>query len=161
VLSVGMSNGRRKLIATCERAGRRHEVALLDIDLHSDPPHLTPARRIPPLGRGLSPHHLNSYDPEAPLEPDPTSPECSFPMVRTLSRPRRRASARYRTRHRPPRSVSARSDHASGERLRDRFGHKGVVSSPAADAPAPDEKEERDRVHSSHLPCATRSTAAA
>jgi hypothetical protein len=75
-------------------------------------------------------------------------------MVRTLSRPRRRASARYRTRHRPPRSVSARSDHASGERLRDRFGHKGVVSSPAADAPAPDEKEERDRVHSSHLPCA-------
>jgi hypothetical protein len=38
VLSVGMSNGRRKLIATCERAGRRHEVALLDIDLHSDPP---------------------------------------------------------------------------------------------------------------------------
>jgi len=38
VLSVGMSNGRRELIGTCERAGRRHEVALLDIDLHGDPP---------------------------------------------------------------------------------------------------------------------------
>lgn len=37
VLSVGMSNGRRELIATCERAGRRHEVAVLDIDLHGDP----------------------------------------------------------------------------------------------------------------------------
>lgn len=37
MLSVGMSNGRRELIATCERAGRRHAVALLDIDLRGDP----------------------------------------------------------------------------------------------------------------------------
>ena len=38
VLSVGMSNGRQELIATCERAGRRHELAVLDIDLDGDPP---------------------------------------------------------------------------------------------------------------------------
>lgn len=37
VLSIGLSDGRRELIATCERAGRRHEVALLDIHLDADP----------------------------------------------------------------------------------------------------------------------------
>lgn len=37
VLSVGIGNGRRELIATCGRAGRRHEVALLDVDLQGDP----------------------------------------------------------------------------------------------------------------------------
>jgi hypothetical protein len=38
VLSVSTSNNRRELIATCQRAGRRHEIALLDIDIHADPP---------------------------------------------------------------------------------------------------------------------------
>lgn len=37
VLSVNMRSGRRELIATCHRAGRRHEVALLDIAIHADP----------------------------------------------------------------------------------------------------------------------------
>jgi hypothetical protein len=37
VLSIGLSDGRRELVATCERAGRRHEVALLDADLDADP----------------------------------------------------------------------------------------------------------------------------
>jgi hypothetical protein len=30
------SNNRRELIATCQRGGRRSEVALLDIDIHTD-----------------------------------------------------------------------------------------------------------------------------
>lgn len=33
VLSVGASGGRRELVATCQRAGRRHEIALLDIQI--------------------------------------------------------------------------------------------------------------------------------
>ncbi len=38
VLSVGISNGRRELIATCQRAGQRHHIALLDINIHADQP---------------------------------------------------------------------------------------------------------------------------
>jgi hypothetical protein len=38
LLSVGMSNGRRELIATCQRAGHRHHIALLDINIHPDQP---------------------------------------------------------------------------------------------------------------------------
>ncbi len=38
VLSVAVNDGRRELIATCTRAGRRYEVALLDISIHADPP---------------------------------------------------------------------------------------------------------------------------
>ena len=38
VLSVGTSNGRRELIATCQRAGQRHQIALLDINIHADQP---------------------------------------------------------------------------------------------------------------------------
>ena len=38
VLSVGMSNGRRELIATCQRAGRHHQIALLDITINADQP---------------------------------------------------------------------------------------------------------------------------
>jgi uncharacterized small protein (DUF1192 family) len=37
VLSVTTANNRRELIATCQRAGRRYEVALLDIELNADP----------------------------------------------------------------------------------------------------------------------------
>lgn len=37
VLSVSTSDSRRELLATCQRAGRRHEVALLDLDIHADP----------------------------------------------------------------------------------------------------------------------------
>ena len=37
VLSVGESGGRHELVATCERAGRRHELALLDVHLDADP----------------------------------------------------------------------------------------------------------------------------
>ncbi len=33
VISVGRGDGRRELVATCERAGRRYHVALLDVDL--------------------------------------------------------------------------------------------------------------------------------
>jgi len=59
VLSVSTNNNRRELIATCQRSGRRYEVALLHRPRHR-PRHLTPARRIPPLDRCLS-RHLNSY----------------------------------------------------------------------------------------------------
>jgi hypothetical protein len=37
VLSVVADDDRRELIATCQRAGRRHDIALLDIDIHADP----------------------------------------------------------------------------------------------------------------------------
>jgi uncharacterized small protein (DUF1192 family) len=37
VLSVTTRNNRRELIATCQRDGRRYELALLDIELHADP----------------------------------------------------------------------------------------------------------------------------
>lgn len=33
VLSVGLGHGRRELIATCDRAGQRYRVAVLDVDL--------------------------------------------------------------------------------------------------------------------------------
>jgi len=32
-----MANGRRELMATCEHKGRRHQMALLDIELNGDP----------------------------------------------------------------------------------------------------------------------------
>jgi len=38
VLSVGTSDGRRELIATCQRAGRRQQLALLDITIHANQP---------------------------------------------------------------------------------------------------------------------------
>ena len=38
VLSVGTSDGRRELIATCQRAGQRHHIALLDINIHANQP---------------------------------------------------------------------------------------------------------------------------
>jgi hypothetical protein len=37
VHSVATKNGRRELIATCEHNGRRYQLALLDIELHTDP----------------------------------------------------------------------------------------------------------------------------
>jgi hypothetical protein len=37
VLYVATKNGRRELLATCEHHGRRYELALLDIELHTDP----------------------------------------------------------------------------------------------------------------------------
>jgi len=37
VLHVGQGDGRHELIATCQRNGRRYEIALLDIDIDADP----------------------------------------------------------------------------------------------------------------------------
>lgn len=37
VLHVGQASGRRELTATCQRHGRCYELALLDIDINSDP----------------------------------------------------------------------------------------------------------------------------
>ena len=37
ILSVGHGNGRRELIATCRRDGRRHQLALLDVTISADP----------------------------------------------------------------------------------------------------------------------------
>lgn len=37
MLHVGQDDNRRELIATCQRNGRRYEVALLDIDISADP----------------------------------------------------------------------------------------------------------------------------
>lgn len=38
VVAVAMTGHRRELIATCERAGRRHEIALLDVEVQADAP---------------------------------------------------------------------------------------------------------------------------
>lgn len=37
VLSVGLADGRRELIATCQRGSRRHPIALLDVDIQANP----------------------------------------------------------------------------------------------------------------------------
>jgi hypothetical protein len=38
IVRIGQDDGRRELIATCRRAGRRYEIALLDIaDIKADP----------------------------------------------------------------------------------------------------------------------------
>ena len=37
VISIGMADGRRELIATCEHNGRPHQVALLDVEINGDP----------------------------------------------------------------------------------------------------------------------------
>ncbi|MDQ6728234.1 MAG: hypothetical protein M3066_19045 [Actinomycetota bacterium] len=36
VLSIGLADGRRELIATCDRAGQQYRVAVLDVDLVGD-----------------------------------------------------------------------------------------------------------------------------
>lgn len=38
ILSVATSNGRQELIATCQRAARRHQIALLDVTIDADQP---------------------------------------------------------------------------------------------------------------------------
>jgi hypothetical protein len=38
VLSVAADDDPRELVATCQRNGRRYEIALLDIDIQADPP---------------------------------------------------------------------------------------------------------------------------
>ena len=50
VLSVRAGDQRRGLTATCQRAGRSYEIALLDINIDADPTD----RRLPPLGHRLS-----------------------------------------------------------------------------------------------------------
>jgi hypothetical protein len=37
VLSVSRGDSRQELIATCQRGGRRYEIALLDIDIDDEP----------------------------------------------------------------------------------------------------------------------------
>lgn len=37
VISIGPCNGRRELIATCHHAGKRHDIALLDVNIDADP----------------------------------------------------------------------------------------------------------------------------
>jgi len=37
VLHIGQGDGRRELIATCQRNGRRYEISLLDLNIHADP----------------------------------------------------------------------------------------------------------------------------
>ena len=37
VLRVSQGNNRHELIATCQRNGRRYEIALLDVELDADP----------------------------------------------------------------------------------------------------------------------------
>jgi hypothetical protein len=38
VLSVAANDDRRELIATCQRSGKRYEIALLDVTIDGDPP---------------------------------------------------------------------------------------------------------------------------
>lgn len=54
VLHVGQDNNRRELIATCQRNGRRYEVALLDIDISADPATSRLVAALAPLERQLS-----------------------------------------------------------------------------------------------------------
>ncbi len=56
VLSIGMANGRRELIATCEHHGRRYQIALLDIELDGDQ---LPQCLLPPTGAGTTPDQSN------------------------------------------------------------------------------------------------------
>ncbi len=37
VLSISGAGNRQELIATCQRQGRRYEIALLDLDINADP----------------------------------------------------------------------------------------------------------------------------
>ena len=37
VISIGLRNGRRELIATCQRAGHHHDIALLDVTVDAHP----------------------------------------------------------------------------------------------------------------------------
>jgi hypothetical protein len=37
VVAIGLTNGRRELVATCRRGGRQHRIALLDVDIRADP----------------------------------------------------------------------------------------------------------------------------
>jgi|ERR1700683_233905 len=37
VISIGITNGRRELIATCEHNGHRHQMAVLDVEVNGDP----------------------------------------------------------------------------------------------------------------------------
>jgi hypothetical protein len=37
VLSVSRGDNRQELIATCQRGGRRYEIAVLDLDINADP----------------------------------------------------------------------------------------------------------------------------
>ena len=37
VTSISPRNGRRELIAACQHAGQRHDIALLDINIDADP----------------------------------------------------------------------------------------------------------------------------
>jgi len=37
LVSIGLRNGRRELVATCRHAGSRHDIALLDVDIHAPP----------------------------------------------------------------------------------------------------------------------------
>lgn len=37
VISIGLRNGRRELIATCQHTGHRHDIALLDLNIDADP----------------------------------------------------------------------------------------------------------------------------
>jgi hypothetical protein len=38
VLSISASDGRRELIASCQRGEQRHDIALLDVDIHPAEP---------------------------------------------------------------------------------------------------------------------------
>ena len=38
ILSVATSSGRQELIATCQHAGQRHHIALLDLNVNPDQP---------------------------------------------------------------------------------------------------------------------------
>jgi hypothetical protein len=37
VISIGLRDGRRELIATCQHAGLRYDIALLDVTIDADP----------------------------------------------------------------------------------------------------------------------------
>jgi hypothetical protein len=53
VMSVGMANGRRELLATCEHHGKRYRIALLDIEPRR-PDHQHAGGRLPALEQHLT-----------------------------------------------------------------------------------------------------------
>ena len=50
ILSVSRGDNRRELTATCQRAGRQYDIAVLDIDIQADP---STSRRLAAYRRWL------------------------------------------------------------------------------------------------------------
>jgi hypothetical protein len=102
VLSVSAGDERRGLTATCQRAGRRYEIALLDIDINADP---ATARLIAAYRRWTTPRAMRpDWTPQ-------TSPASSETRSTRSNRPRPRPTppSPHQRRGVPPTSSQSRT----------------------------------------------------